>query len=258
MTSPSSVAPCGPPTAGPKIVLFAPAGCGVGYLRPLVRALSARGATPLPLERPGHGRRWAEPPATSDAAVLAAVDTAVLATADVVYGESMGAYLGLLGCALLRQLSAPASQQRLVVCSNLAPSSRAPIAPPETGTALAVTAAFTAMGGQLPAELDPATVGERTVTRLGAEVELSRSLLERTRHASVDLPITAIRGREDANVSSGTAWRCHTTAALTCHTVPGPHLLSAHAPGAIAELILTGHRDRDRGWGAPAGSAETR
>ena len=71
---------------------------------------------------------------------------------------------------------------------------------------------------------------------------LLRDLRLSARHTSdlvIDVPITALRGRDDTTVSAAqlAAWRAHTRAAFASHVVDGGHLFVRDAAPATALLL---------------------
>ncbi|MFI2432676.1 alpha/beta fold hydrolase [Streptomyces sp. NPDC018693] len=90
----------------PVGVIVPPSCCGVGYFRPLRRALGDR-IEFRPVDLPGHGRRFEKPClVTADAAVRDAAGQ-LGRPVDAVYGGSLGAYVALAVAATPRQPRPP-------------------------------------------------------------------------------------------------------------------------------------------------------
>lgn len=94
------------------------------------------------MELPGHGRRYAEPLVTSAPAAVADVLAQLDGPVDLVYGESLGAYIGLAVVAALGGGRRPA----LIAASNSPPSVQRTIAPADVDTLESAVATLTSMG----------------------------------------------------------------------------------------------------------------
>src|SRR5215467_12180084 len=86
----------------PSVVFIPPSCCGAGYFRRLRRTLANR-VDFRAVELPGHGRRFAEPLVTQAEIVVADLAGMLGGRVDAVYGESLGAYIGLALVGMLDQ-----------------------------------------------------------------------------------------------------------------------------------------------------------
>jgi surfactin synthase thioesterase subunit len=221
-------------TVKPVVALIPPSCCGAGYFRRLRRAM-ADTAVLRPVELPGHGRRYAEAaliraePALADVlGQLAELGGPV----DAVYGESLGAYIGL---AVAAAMDVPA----LIVASNSPPSVREPFdVEGLTGFAEAA-AALAAVGGEIPPEVaaDPALAG-RAHRMILDDLRLASSFVEATRTLRIRGDIGVLAGAEDRASTHLDLWPDFTEGACTVTGMPGGHLLSATNPHGVAEAVL--------------------
>jgi len=220
---------------GPVVVLIPPSACGAGYFA-RVRRVVARHADVRVVELPGHGRRFAEPLLTRAWSAVVDVAARLDGPVDVVYGESLGAYVAL---ALVDALPARARPSRLVVASNSPPSVRDPI--DLTGVTSMATAAavLRTMGGEVPDEAlsDPA-VAARAYPLLRADLHLSQSFVDLTRELVVDVPVEVLAGTDDVALTGLERWSRHTTAGCTLTRLRGGHLLSRADPDGVAATVL--------------------
>ena len=226
-----------PTFAPPQVVLVPPSCCGAGYFRRLRRALAGRVGCRA-VELPGHGRRFAE-------AFLTRADTAVADLAgqltgqltgpvDAVYGESLGAYLGLALVAVLGQPRPPL----LLAAANSPPSVRERIGLEHIGSIEAAAATLAAMGGQVPAEvLADRDLAERVYPMLAADLRLSQSLIDATRELVVAADLHVVGGAQDASLTGLHRWAGHTAGRCEVTRLPGGHLLSATNPAGVARLL---------------------
>jgi surfactin synthase thioesterase subunit len=216
----------------PVVAFIPPSCCGAGYFRRLRRALGDRIDARV-VELPGHGRRYAEPPVTR--AALAVRDVAGRlsgTTVDAVYGESLGAYVGL---AVAEALPQP---PLLLAASNCPPSVRAPVAGGGADSLEAAVAALTAMGAQIPAEVltDPALADQARALIL-ADLRLSWSMIDATRTTTVAADVHVLAGAGDPAAVALEAWSAHTTGRCEVSRITGGHLLSATNPEGVARWI---------------------
>ncbi|MEU1126573.1 alpha/beta fold hydrolase [Streptomyces sp. NPDC005899] len=220
--------------ARPVIAFIPPSGCGAGYFRPLRRALGAR-VVFRALELPGHGRRFEEPCLRDAAAAVRDLAGRLGGRVDAVYGESLGAYVGLALAAELPQDRPPV----LLAVSNTPPSARE--SPPtwETADLAEAVALLTAMGGEVPAEvLEDAALSAHAFPLIRDDLLLSGSFLESLRTTRCAGDIRVLAGRDDTSTGRLGAWARHTSGRCTVVTLPGGHLLSAENPSAVAEAVL--------------------
>ncbi|OIK28192.1 thioesterase II family protein [Streptomyces malaysiense] len=219
----------------PVIALVPPSCCGAGYFRRLRRALPA-GIDVRALELPGHGRRYAQDFATDARAVVADALAQLGGRVDVVYGESLGAYVGLALVAALGEGRGP----RLVVASNVPPAGRRVVADEDVATPRAAVATLTAMGGVIPDEVlgDPELlVGAYPMIR--ADLLLSRSFVETAGATTVPGDLTVVAGTDDRSLSGLSGWARHTTGHCAFELLPGGHLLSEGNPSGVANVLLS-------------------
>ncbi|MFD1118058.1 thioesterase II family protein [Sphaerisporangium aureirubrum] len=236
----------------PVVALIPPSCCGAGYFRGLRRALGDRVDARV-AELPGHGRRHAEPPLT--AAALAVRDVAGRLSGaaigierpsgaavgerpsgvavDAVYGESLGAYLGLALAGVFPRVPL------LLVASNSPPSARPPA--PEGGavTLEAAVAALTGMGAEISGQVlaDP-ELGGRTRAMIFGDLRLSWSAIEATRTARVAADVHVLAGTGDRAAVALEGWAAHTTGRCEVSRIPGGHLLSAENPEGVARWMV--------------------
>jgi surfactin synthase thioesterase subunit len=180
----------------------------------------------LPVELPGHGTRFGEPPLRSLTALASAVADALEAELRgryALFGYSMG---GLLAFEVARLVAA----NRLPPPAHLfVAATRAPDVPRRED----------AVSGAPEAEVFAALRRyEGLPFGLDGEPELAAALLPAIRAdfaalegyrfrqgPPLEVPVTAIRGADDATVTPADveAWRAHTDAPLRAATVPGAH-----------------------------------
>jgi surfactin synthase thioesterase subunit len=234
-----------PTKVRPVVVFIPPSCCGTGYFRPLRRALADR-VNFLAVELPGHGRRYQEPFVTR--AELAVLDIAgqlggrLGGRIDAVYGESLGAYIGL---ALIDVLEQPRSPL-LIAASNSPPSVQHRIRTERIGSVDTAVAALTALGGQVSAEvLADRELAERAYPMIRDDLYLSQSFIDATRRLRIGGDIQVLGGTQDTALRTLEAWGRHTAGRCEVTRVPGGHLLSAANPSAVARLVdrsLINHR----------------
>jgi len=219
--------------ARPVVAFIPPSCCGAGYFRRLRRALGDR-VDFRAVELPGHGRRYSEALVTR--ASVAVLDTAAQldGRVDAIYGESLGAYIGLAVTDVIDQPRRPL----LLAASNSPPSVRVRIRIEEIDSMGAAVAALTALGGQVPAEvMADSQVVERAYPMIRDDLRLSQSFIDATRKLTVTGDIQVIGGTDDAALVQLEAWATHTTGRCEVVRLPGGHLLSATNPSGVAGLI---------------------
>ncbi len=221
--------------AAKPVIAFIPPSCyGAGYFRPLRRALGDRVGFRA-LELPGHGRRFDEPCVVDAAVAVRDLIDRLDGPVDAVYGESLGAYIGLAVAAQLPQARPPV----LLAVSNTPPSVReAPPAGKASSPAEAV-ARLTAMGGEIPAEVmtDP-VLSARAFPLMRDDLLLSGSFVETLRTTRCAGDIQVVAGQNDTSTGRLEEWARHTSGRCSVLTMPGGHLLSAARPAAVAEAVL--------------------
>ncbi|GGX41715.1 thioesterase II family protein [Streptomyces noursei] len=221
-------------SARPTVALIPPSCCGAGYFRRVRRLLGGR-IDVLPVELPGHGRRYREERLTDAALAVPDVVAQLRGPVDVLYGESLGAYIGLLAVAAL----APARQPLLIAASNSPPSTHPDITVEDVSSLESAAAALTAAGGEIPEEIltEPA-LARSAYPLIRDDLCLSQSFIEATRTTTVATDIVVLGGTDDASLVRLDAWAAHTTGSCEVVQLPGRHLLSAENPAGVAAAIL--------------------
>ncbi|WP_176711264.1 thioesterase II family protein [Streptomyces sp. Ncost-T6T-1] len=224
----------------PVVAFVPPSCCGIGYFRPLRRALGDR-IEFRPVELPGHGRRFEEP-------CLVTADDAVRDVAgqlggpvDALYGESLGAYVALAVAATLGQPRPPL----LFAVSNSPPSVREDMDPTEVTSIESAVAVLTGMGGEIPAEVvtDP-VLAAGAFPLIRDDLLLSGSFIAGYRDTRSPGDIRVIAGLDDTASSDLTAWSRHTEADCSVLRLPGGHLISAANPSGVAQAVLDAFSNR--------------
>lgn len=166
---------------------------------------------------------------------MADLDARIGADVDVIYGESLGAYLGL---AVLSSRDRGADGVVLVAASNSPPSVRSGDIPADLSTGERVVAALRAMGGEVPPEVLADTDEARdAVALIRDDLRLSRSLATHLHGIRVAADIVVLVGRSDPTVHRPASWAVHTSGACTVESLQGGHLLSAGNPAAVADAV---------------------
>ncbi|MFI7388698.1 thioesterase II family protein [Streptomyces sp. NPDC049813] len=217
------------------IALVPPSCCGAGYFRRLRRALPDDVGVRA-LELPGHGRRHAQDFVTSAPAVVADALAQLGGRVDVVYGESLGAYVALGLVAALGD--GPGTS--LVAASNVPPARQRAVTAQDVATPSAAAATLAAMGGVLPDEVlgDPALLAQ-VFPVIRADLLLSRSLVAAVAATAVAGDLTVVAGEDDRALSGLAGWARHTTGRCSFELLPGGHLLSQSNPTAVAGVLLS-------------------
>lgn len=216
----------------PTVAFIPPSCCGAGYFRKLRKELGDR-IDIHTFELPGHGRRYGERCVTD--AKTAALDIAgkIGGPVDAVYGESLGAYIGL---AVLDQLEAP--PPLLLAASNSPPSVRDPIRVDTVDSIEVAVELLTAMGGQIPPEvLSDRDVAARAFPMMRADLYLSQSFIDLTAGLRVTADIRVLAGDDDTALRAMDEWANHTAGDCVVHRLPGGHLLSATNPAGVAAVL---------------------
>lgn len=217
------------------VALVPPSCCGAGYFRRLRRALPDEIGV-LALELPGHGRRYAEPYLTSAPAVVADALAQIDGPVDVVYGESLGAYIGLALVAALSERRRPA----LVAASNVPPSQQRRVASEDIATLESAVATFASMGGAIADEvLDDPQLAAGAFAMIRADLLLSRSFVETVGTTTTPGNVTVLAGDRDTSLSELPAWARHTTGRCSFELLPGGHLLAESNPSGVAGVLLS-------------------
>lgn len=219
----------------PTVAFIPPSCCGAGYFRGLRRALGER-IDFRAVELPGHGRRYREALLTRAEPAVADVTAQLGGRVDAIYGESLGAYIGLAVAAAVRQGPYPL----LIAASNSPPSVRERIRTEELRSLDAAVATLTSMGGEIPAEvLRTPELAERLYPVIRDDLHLSQSFIDLTRSMTAAGDIQVLAGADDAASVRLESWADHTTGRCGVTVLPGGHLLSAGDPSGAAEAIVT-------------------
>jgi surfactin synthase thioesterase subunit len=223
-----------PNAARPVVALVPPSCCGAGYFRPLRRALAGR-VEVRAVELPGHGRRYQEPRITDAGIAVRDIARQIGGPVDAVYGESLGAYLGLAMAGLL----GPHRTGTLIAVSNSPPRNRDPIDTAGIVSAGTAAALLAKMGGEIPAEAlaDP-VLAASIYPMVRDDLCLAASLLDATRALAIAADIYVLGGAADASLRGLPDWAGHTTGRCQVTRLPGGHLLSAANPVGVATLIV--------------------
>ena len=222
-------------TASTPVVAFIPPSCcGAGYFHRLRRALGGR-IDVRAVELPGHGRRYDETPLTRAELAVAEVVDQLGGGVDAIYGESLGAYIGLAVAAAARQDPPPL----LFAASNSPPSTRQKIDAEQIRSIDSAVALLTSMGGEIPAEIvrDP-ELADRFFPMIRGDLHLSQSFIDATRAMTTAGGIQVLAGADDTASVHLASWAAHTTGRFGLTVLPGGHLLSAGNPSGVADVIL--------------------
>ncbi|WP_431042213.1 thioesterase II family protein [Streptomyces sp. P1-3] len=216
------------------VAFIPPSCCGAGYFRRLRRALGDR-VSFRAVELPGHGRRYQEPFLTEAGPAVDDIVRQLDGPVDALYGESLGAYLGLGVAAALGQSRHPL----LLAASNSPPSVRQRIRTEEVRSIETAVAALTEMGGEIPAEVvsDP-ELADRAYPLIRADLLLSQSCIDLVRGATVAGDIQVVAGDADTALTRLESWADHTTGRCEVARLPGGHLLSSSNPSGVAGVVL--------------------
>ncbi|MFD5805180.1 MULTISPECIES: thioesterase II family protein [unclassified Streptomyces] len=218
----------------PRVAFIPPSCCGTGYYRRLRTALGRR-VDFRAVELPGHGRRFGEPALTDAEAAVADVARQLDGPVDAIYGESLGAYLGLALAATAR----PDATPFLIAASNSPPSARAPIDTTRITDIESAVSVLTSMGGEIPTDVvsDPELAGVFFPV-IRDDLLLSQSCIALTRSLAIPSAVHVVAGADDAACTHLDGWADHTAARCTVTVVPGGHLLSAGDAWGLADSIL--------------------
>ncbi|MBO3747619.1 alpha/beta fold hydrolase [Streptosporangiaceae bacterium NEAU-GS5] len=214
------------------IMAFIPPSCsGAGYFHKLRAAFGDR-VDVRPVELPGHGRRAQEDAVTRADLAVRDVLRRLGGRVDVVYGESLGAYIGL---GVVYALGAP----RLVAASNSPPSVRETIRLDGVNSIETAAAAMRALGGEIPAEVveDP-DLAEYAYPLIRDDLYLSQSFNEYARDIKIPNDVLVIAGERDSGVRRLDQWSAHTRGRCDVVRLPGGHLLSMDNPDGVAKTVL--------------------
>jgi natural product biosynthesis luciferase-like monooxygenase protein len=191
---------------------------------------------PLAVQLPGREARTDEPATTSlDTAVTAIVDALapVLDRPYVLYGQSLGGAIAYASAVeiVARGLRRP---DALVVASAVPPGHA--FGPP-AGASDDEYLRYAA-GTDMYRYATDMQARSALLQRAGADRALLSDWPAR-RTTALDMPITAIAGRDDETLkpSALAAWSQCTTGAFELRVVPGPHLFPLTDPAGIVEIV---------------------
>ncbi|MFC7830964.1 thioesterase II family protein [Streptomyces sp. NPDC057375] len=223
-----------PDKVRPTVAFIPPSCCGAGYFSRVRRLLGAR-IDVLPVELPGHGRRYEEACLTDAHSTVADVAAQLDRPVDAIYGESLGAYIGLLSVAVIDGDRQPL----LIVASNSPPSVHPDTTAEDVDSLQSAVAALRAMGGEIPESVltEPA-LARRAYPLIRDDLRLSRAFVEATRTIKVATDIVVLGGTDDTALIELDAWSAHTTGSCEVTRLPGGHLLSAANPAGVAAAVL--------------------
>ncbi|MGK3202788.1 thioesterase II family protein [Amycolatopsis sp. MEPSY49] len=211
-----------------------PACCGAGYFRRLRRLVDDR-LEIRAVELPGRGRRYSEPTITQAGPAAKDLTARLGGRVDAIYGESLGAYLGLAVAAGLDQDPPPV----LLAASNSPPCARRASGGEPASSIEEAIAGLAALGGEIPAELlTDRALAESAFPLLRDDLSLSWSLIGALRETVVACRVVVLGGRDDTTLTRLGSWAAHTTRNCTVTRLPGDHLLSASNPAGVARVIL--------------------
>jgi surfactin synthase thioesterase subunit len=219
--------------ARPVVAFIPPSCCGAGYFRRLRRAVAGR-IDFRAVELPGHGRRYQEPRSTQASTAVLDIAGQIGGWVDAIYGESLGAYVGLAVAGMLEQPRPPL----LIAASNSPPSVRPRIRTEDIGSIETAVATLTAMGGQIPEELlSDRDLAEHVYPMIRDDLYLSQSFIEATQELRVAGDIQVLGGLDDTALVGLSAWARHTAGRCQVTRLPGGHLLSETNPSGVAERL---------------------
>ncbi len=238
------------PRALLRVVAFPWAGASAAALRPLSDALAnptAQAGPVLELHSVayagrGHRKSVALPASLDDVVADVVAAIAALPAPIALYGHSFGAIAAFFAAVRLREHGVAVAH--VVAAARAAPSVDLRPARPGVDSAAAVRdldddalLALLAGHGAVDAPLfaDP-EARAFFLPPLRRDLELS----EGARCDDViDVPLTAIRGRDDASVSADdlVLWQRHTRSSFAAHTVDGGHLFVRDHAAAFASLL---------------------
>ncbi len=223
------------PDSGPTIALIPPSCCGSGYYRKLRRALGGR-VNAVAVELPGHGRRYLEPCLTDAGLVTADLAARLPEHVDAVFGESLGAYIGLAVAAAATAARPPL----LLVASNVPPSEHPGIDTARLDSLESAVAAFETLGARIPDDvLRKPDVARSAFPLIRDDLLLSHSYIAACRAASVASDLRVVVGSDDGACAPGVdGWAAHTTGSCEIVRLPGGHLLSSENPEGVATVIF--------------------
>ncbi len=194
----------------------------------------------LPIQLPGRGWRFGEPPLRDLNALADQVTEVVTPLCDrpfVIFGHSMGSWLGLLvGARLERAGLVP---EALLASGRQGPASGALLPPMSHMDDDTFLREMQARYAGIPAEVqgDPELLS-LVLPALRADIEAMESYRHRP-GAKLSCPVTAIGGEDDPMVPVRhlVTWADETTGPFAMHTTPGGHFHLETHPQPVWDLI---------------------
>lgn len=219
--------------ARPVVAFIPPSCCGADYFHRLRRAVADR-IEFRAVELPGHGRRYAEAVLTGARTAVSDVICQLARPVHAVYGESLGAYLGLGLAAAIGTGSPP-----LIAASNAPPSTRERIPLEHVDGIDSAIAVLAKVGGEVPPEIfaDP-ELRQRAYPLIRGDLHLAQACIDLLRKTEMRGDIHVLAGDEDAAATELDAWAVHTRGRCEIVRLGGGHLLSATNPRGVADAVL--------------------
>jgi len=216
------------------------AGSGASFFR-VWRGFAPKGVSVVPLQLPGREERFVEPPLTDVGEAVDDLLPQVLsegreAPRIAVFGHSLGAVLAYeLTHRLVSEGSVPVT--RLFVSGAPGPHTVREIRSSLLDDAQFVERVHDLAGYSHPALENP-ELRELLLPVLRADVEMHENYRPPP-HPSLDIPITALRGRDDHLVTAAQAaeWASATTAAASVLELDGGHMYLTDHPHALLRLL---------------------
>ncbi|MDF3312864.1 alpha/beta fold hydrolase [Rhodococcus sp. T2V] len=226
-----------PPTT---LVCLPYAGSGASFFREW-QGFAPRGLKILPVQLPGREERFAEALVTTVAQAVNDLVPRVLpagrgASRVAIFGHSLGAVLAF---ELAHRLTAEGGVplKRLFVSGSPGPATVREIRASSLADAQFLGQVNDLAGYSHPALENP-ELRELLLPVLRADVEMHENYRPPP-HPPLDVPITALRGREDHLVSAAAVaeWATSTTAATSVLEVDGGHMYLTEHPHALVRLL---------------------
>ncbi|TQF01913.1 alpha/beta fold hydrolase [Kitasatospora acidiphila] len=215
-------------------------GAGASFFHPWLEAAGDR-FLPVPLELPGREKRIAEEPCRTVAAAVddllpQALRAAGAAKRVVVFGHCLG---GVLAYELAHRLVTSTDIEVARILVSGAPGPLVPRVRKATGLPDdEFLARLEELAGYRHPALDDPDMVELLLPVLRADQEMYEGYC-RTEPAPLDVPITTLRGAQDALVSAAEVaqWQAATAAPLDSREFPGGHMYLTDRAGEVLDLI---------------------